>query len=174
MAFKMYLRMSLVSLMLFGTAGIAKEPRTAHTFRLAEGEQPPAATVRDVAWLAGTWRGTAFGKAAEEYWSAPSAGTMLGTFKLMDGDSVDMYELMELAVTEGRLGLKVKHFSADFSAWEEKPDYVHFKLVALEPGAAHFAGISFYRRGPDALDIYLVMRSGDEIREEKLSYTRVH
>ena len=80
---------------------------------------------------------------------------------------------MELAVTEGRLGLKVKHFSADFVAWEDKPDYVHFKLVAIGPEAAHFSGISFYRRGPDAIDAYIVMRDGDDYREEKLSYRRV-
>ena len=66
----------------------------------------------------------------------------------------------------------MKHFSADFVAWEDKPDYVHFKLVAIEPDAVHFAGVSFYRRGADGLDVYLVMRSGGELREEMLSYTR--
>lgn len=147
-------------------------PRTEHTFVLAEGASPPAATVEDVAWLAGRWEGTAFGQPFEEYWSAPSAGTMLGTFKLMDDERVDFYELLELGVTDGRLGMKVKHFSREFVAWEEKPDFVHFKLVALEPDAAHFSGISFYRRGPGAMDAYLVMRSGDSVREEKLTYRR--
>ncbi len=148
-------------------------PRTAHTFQLAEGATHPSATVDDVAWLAGEWVGTGFGKHFEEYWSEPSAGTMLGTFKLMDGDTVDFYELMELAVTDGRLGLKVKHFSREFVGWEDKPDYVHFKLVAIEEDAVHFAGISFYRRTPDQIDAYIVMRSGEDFREEKLSYRRV-
>lgn len=148
-------------------------PRTANTFALAAGAEPPSATIDDVAWLSGRWEGTGFGQRFEEYWSEPSVGTMLGTFKLMDGDQVGFYELMELAVTDGRLGLKVKHFSNEFVGWEDKPDYVHFKLVAIEPDAVHFAGISFYRRGPDAIDAYLVMKYGEEIKEEKLSYQRV-
>jgi hypothetical protein len=168
-----------VVLLLLGLAGsavadpVGVEPRTAHTYVLAEGASAPAATVEDVAWLAGRWVGEGFGKRFEEYWSAPSAGTMLGTFKLLDGDRVDFYEIMELAVTNGRLGLKVKHFSRDFVAWEDKSEYVHFKLVALEDHAAHFAGISFYRLSDDALEAYIVMRRGDGYREEKLTYRRV-
>lgn len=168
------IRAAVLLLVLIGGQVFAEVvPRTANTFALAEGAEPPAATIDDVAWLAGRWEGTGFGKQFEEYWSEPSAGTMVGTFKLMDGDQVDFYELMELAVTDGRLGLKVKHFSNEFVGWEDKPDYVHFKLVALEPGAAHFSGISFYQRGPDTIDAYIVMRYGEELKEEKLSYRRV-
>ncbi len=151
----------------------AKEPRSAHTFQLSPGENPPAATAEDAAWLAGRWEGTAFGQPFEEYWSEPSSGSMLGTFKLMGEDGIQFYELMEIAVNDGRLGLKVKHFSADFIAWEEKPDYVHFKLVAVEPDALHFSGISFYRQGPDKIEAYLLMKDGENLREEKLVYTRV-
>lgn len=151
----------------------AAVPRTEHTFSLAEGASPPGATAVDAGWLAGRWEGVAFGQRFEEYWSEPSAGSMLGTFKLIGEEGVQFYELMEIAVSGGRLGLKVKHFSADFSAWEDKPDYVHFKLVAIEPDALHFSGISFYRRGPDSIEAYLVMREGDALREEKLTYSRV-
>lgn len=163
---------SLLAFWVFALEAAAVEPHSAHTYRLSEGESPPVATVEDVAWLAGSWNVSGFGKTIEEYWSKPSAGTMIGSFKLMDGDRVEFYELMELGVTDGRLGLKVKHFSADFTAWEDRPDYVHFKLVALEPDAAHFSGISFYRRGPDTIEAFLLMREGEQVREEKLSYTR--
>ncbi len=161
-----------MGLILAATA-VAKEPRTAHTFQLAEGESAPAATAKDAAWLAGRWEGTAFGQRFEEYWSEPSAGSMLGTFKLLGDDGVQFYELMEIAVTDGRLGLKVKHFSNDFTAWEDKPEYVHFKLVAVEPDALHFSGISFYRLGPDTIEAYLLMRDSEGLREEKLLYQRI-
>ncbi len=147
--------------------------RTEHTFSLAEGASPPATTAVDAAWLVGRWEGVAFGQRFEQYWSEPSVGSMLGTFKLIGDEGVQFYELLEIAVSEGRLGLKVKHFSSDFIAWEDKPDYVHFKLVAVEPDALHFSGISFYRRGPDNIEAYLVMREGDALREEKLVYSRV-
>ena len=82
------------------------------------------------------------------------------------------YELLLLTVDDGTLSLKVKHFSADFTAWEEKTDFVEFRLVKIDDDALHFSGISFYRRGDDAMDAYIVMRNADGIREEPLVYTR--
>lgn len=149
------------------------EPHTGHTWRLSAGEKAPVATIEQVGWLAGSWRGTAFGKTFEEVWSPPSAGTMVGTFKLMDRDTVEFYELMLLDTRDGTLSLRVKHFNADFTAWEDKPDFVHFKLVGIEDDAVHFSGISFYRRDADHIDGYVVMRSDTGIREEKLTYERL-
>ena len=77
-----------------------------------------------------------------------------------------------MTVENGTLSLKVKHFSADFSAWEEKKDYVNFTLVALEKDALHFGGISFYRQGDDAINAFIVMREGDELKEYPLTYRR--
>ena len=150
----------------------AAEPRTEHTYQLSPGESRPAATLEDASWLVGSWTGTAFGKQFEETWNPPSAGTMVGVFKLYDDSGVSMYEILFLNEEEGTLSLKVKHFNADFSAWEEKPDYINFRLVALEHDALHFSGISFYRRGGDRIDGYIVMKEKDGPREYPLVYTR--
>jgi len=154
------------------TAACAAEPRTAHTFQLAPDEARPAATLEDASWLVGSWTGTAFGKRFEEVWNPPSAGTMVGLFKLFGEDGVAFYELLLLSVEEGTLSLKVKHFSADFSAWEEKPDFVNFRLVKKEADALHFGGLSFYKKGDDAIDGYIVMRSGEAVTEQQLQYKR--
>ena len=37
------------------------------------------ATLDDVAWIAGDWRGTAFGGECEEAWQKPMAGSMLSS-----------------------------------------------------------------------------------------------
>ena len=150
----------------------AAEPRTQNTFELSPGESRPAATLADAHWLVGSWTGTAFGKQFEEVWNAPSAGTMVGLFKLFDDTGVAMYEIMWLHEEGGTLSLKVKHFNADFSAWEEKGDYVNFRLVALEEDALHFGGISFYRRTDDHVDAYIVMREGESVKEYPLVYKR--
>ncbi len=150
----------------------AAEPRTENTYGLAEGEARPAATIGDAAWLAGSWSGTGFGKQFEEHWNPPSAGTMVGLFKLFDDEGVAFYEIMLLSVDDGTLSLKVKHFSADFTAWEEKGDFINFRLVKKEKDALHFGGISFYRRGQDKIDGYIVMKNGDELTEHRLNYTR--
>ena len=154
-------------------ATLAAEPRTEHTFQLAEGETPPVATLDDASWLVGSWAGTAFGSQFEQVWSTPSAGSMVGTFKLMNEGQVVFYEILLLTVEDGVLSLKVKHFNPDFTAWEEKEEYVDFRLVDFDEQALHFKGLSFYRRGVDRMDAYIVMRNGEEIREEPLSYQRV-
>jgi len=155
-------------------AAPAAEPHTEHTFRLEKNESAPAATLDDARWLAGSWTGSAFGQRFEQVWNPASAGSMVGMFKLMDGDKVSFYEILLITVEDGTLSLKVKHFNPNFTAWEEKEGYVDFRLVHLEEDALHFKGLSFYRRGDDQIDGYIVMSSGAEIREEALRYKRVH
>lgn len=154
------------------TLARSAEPRTEHTYQLGPDEPRPAATIDDADWLVGSWTGTAFGQNFEETWNPPSAGTMIGLFKLYGDDGVAFYEIMLLSVEDGTLSLKVKHFNADFTAWEDKEDFVNFRLVRKDDDALHFGGISFYKRGEDAIDGYIVMRSGDDVREHHLQYQR--
>ncbi len=153
-------------------ASWSAEPRTEHTFQLAEGEQRPQATIEDAAWLAGSWTGTAFGQRFEATWNPPSVGTMVGFFKLFGDDGVTFYEILLLSVDDDTLSLKVKHFNPDFTAWEDKADFVNFRLVKKEADALHFGGISFYRRDADTFDGYIVMKNGDEVTEHHLAYKR--
>lgn len=149
------------------------QPRTEHTFALAAGEERPRATLDDASWLVGAWEGTAFGQRFEEVWNAPSAGSMMGMFKLYEGEQVVMYEILTITIEEGSLSMKVKHFNEDFTAWEDKGDFVNFRLVALESDALHFGGISFYRKGPDRIEAYIVMKEKGGIKEYPLSYQRI-
>lgn len=162
----------LGALLMVTGVGQGAEPRTENTFKLAAGETRPTATLDDAAMLVGNWTGTAFGERMEETWSAPTGGSMVGTFKLFDGDEPAMYEIMLLTVEDGTLSLKVKHFNADFTAWEDKPDYVNFKLVKFSGDELHFGGISFYKRSDDTMDAYIVMRNGDEVSEQHMTYER--
>lgn len=164
--------LTLALLMMSNTGAAAAEPRTEHTFSLADGESPPTATLEDANWMVGSWRGTAFGQQFEETWSPPSAGSMMGTFKLLDGDEVTMYELLLMTVENGTLSLKVKHFNPDFTAWEEKDDFVNFRLVKKEDHALHFSGISFYQRSDDDIDAFIVMRNESGVSEKPLVYKR--
>jgi hypothetical protein len=170
-----------VTLLLTGGSGFGQSALTEHTYRLDDDGQRPAATLDDVAWLVGAWRGEvvdesfsdAFGDSFEEFWNPPSAGTMVGMFKLLRDGEVAFYELMILAEEAGSLTLKVRHFGADFSAWEDKDEYADFPLVMADAGALHFRGYSFYRLDDDTAHAYLAMRRGDEIHEEKLIYRRI-
>ena len=149
----------------------AQSRQTEHTYRLDDPANAPSATLDDVGWLVGDWVGTAFGAQFEEVWNPPSAGSMVGLFKYFE-DEVGFYEIMLIVEEEDSLTLKVKHFNADFSAWEEKAEYVSFRLVAVEEDAIHFSGLSFYRNDQDSFTGYIVMRYGDDVREEVLEYRR--
>jgi len=163
---------AVLALLLAGHAALPQSQRTEHTFKLDDPENRPAATLDDVSWLVGNWSGEAFGSTFEEGWNPPSAGSMIGFFKLMDGDGVVFYELLLLVEEEGSLSLKVKHFNADFTAWEDKADYVTFRFIKSDDDAVHFSGISFYRIDDDTMRAYLVLKSGEETREEQLVYRR--
>ena len=150
----------------------AVERHTEHTWRLADGEAQPAASLEDAGWLAGSWDGECFDQRCEEVWNPPSAGTMVGFYKLYGDEGVRFYELMVLVVENGSLIMKIKHFNADFSAWEDKAEFVSFPLVKVEPEALHFRGLSFYRRGADDIDIWIALKRDDELREHHLTYRR--
>ena len=157
---------------LFGTAW-AQTAVTEHTVRLDDPEKRPAATLDDVSWLVGSWEGEAFGGTFEEVWNPPSMGSMIGFFKFMGDEAVGFYEILLLVEEEGSLSLKVKHFNPDFTAWEEKEDYIDFRFVSADDDVIHFSGISFYRLSKNEIHAWIRMRNGDRITEEKLVYRRV-
>lgn len=166
------LRYSAAIVLLVSTGALALGLEEKRTFRLDDGSERPAAKISDVAWLAGSWTGTAFGDRFEEVWNPPSAGSMVGMFKLLDGDSVAFYEILLIVEEEGSLSLRVKHFDKSFVAWEDKEEFISFPLVRLEEGAVHFSGLSFYRQTEDEIHGYLSMRYDDGVREEKMVYHR--
>ena len=161
----------LLGLFVLANSASAQSANTEHTYKLDDPENRPAATLDDVAMLIGSWSGEAFGGKFEETWNPPTAGSMVGFFKLFD-DQVAFYELLLLVEEAGSVSLKVKHFASDFTAWEEKGDYITFRFVKAEEDAVHFSGLSFYRIDENTMHGYIVMRSGDNVREEKLVYRR--
>jgi len=150
----------------------AQSLRTEHTYKLDNPDSRPPATLEDVSWLAGSWSGEAFGSNFEEVWNPPSASSMVGLWKLMNNGQVVFYELMLLVEEEGSLSLKVKHFNADFTAWETKEDFVRFRFVKVEADAVHFEGISFYRIDENNLHAFIVMKHEGNVREERMVYRR--
>lgn len=163
-----------LALLVFGTANVAgaQSLKTEHTYNLDDADDRPAASLQDVSWMVGSWTGEAFGNTFEEVWNPPSADSMVGMWKLLDEDQVVFYELMLLVEEEGSLSIKVKHFTADFIAWEDKEDYVRFRLVKIGEGIVHFSGLSFERISEDEIHAFIAMHEDGNVREEKLVYRR--
>src|SRR5690606_41959866 len=65
--------------------------------------------LENIKWIVGNWKGEAFGGQTEENWSAPSAGSMMATFKLIDNGRVVFYEIEIIREMENTLILQLKH-----------------------------------------------------------------
>lgn len=148
-------------------------PLAAHETRVGEeGFDSPPATLAEVDWLVGQWQGTGIGGApATESWLPPTGTTMVGTFiQQTDDGAIQFTEHMYLMEEEGSLVLRLKHFNADLTGWEDKEGMVTFRLLAMEPCAAYFHTLTLRCANAEApgegLFVAVRMRSsGEEIRE---------
>lgn len=98
---------------------------------------------------------------------------MIGLFKLVHGDDPSIYEIELIVQEEESLVWKVKHFNPDFSAWEEKADYVSFPLVKIEDEAAYFDGLTVMKDGENGLKIFVTISHDGAISEEAFGFQRV-
>lgn len=151
----------------------AQEKLTAHTLQLGDGSESPPARVTDFAWLEGHWQAEALGGTVDEIWSPPAAGTMVGMFRLIQDDEAGFYEIFTLTEEGPTVLLRLKHFHPNLTGWEEKDETVDFPLVALEEGQAFFDGVTYRRRGPDEIEVFLAMHTKDGVKEVVFAHKRV-
>ena len=134
-----------------------------------EGFESPPASFEQVEWLVGQWSGDGIGGApAMESWLPPTGPTMVGTFVQQTSEGeIQFTEHLYLMAEEGTLVLRLKHFNADLTGWEEKDDMLTFRLVAIEPCAAYFHALTLRCADPEKPGEGLVaavrMRSGNEL-----------
>ena len=157
---------TLVILVLAGAAQGAIQAQTVqgstpNTLRLADGAPRPAARVADLAWLAGRWTGDGLGGTIEETWSSPDGGSMVGYFRLVKDGKPVFYEIMTLLEVDGSVELRLKHLNPDMTGWEEKKDFVTFRLVKHDETGAYFSGLTFRRVSADVMEGYLALRGKD-------------
>lgn len=161
-----------IILMLWLNPASASEQPFANTLTLAPGQSSPQANINDVAWISGYWQGEIWGGQSEEIWSAPLAGSMMASFKFAAEQQVKFYELITLFEQDGSLVLRLKHFSSELKGWEEKDQYMEFKLVKLEPQAAYFEGYTYRLVSPNELHVFVVIDDEGTQSETKFVFTR--
>lgn len=134
---------------------------------------PPKATLEDVSWVTGNWKGEAFGGIAEEIWSPPLGDSMMFVFKLVTEGKVQFYEVGHIQQRDETLILQLKHFHGSLKGWEEKDETVDFKLVKLEGDKIYFDDFTIERISENEINMYVVV--GDEdgsSKEVKFNYKR--
>lgn len=157
----------------FTTNALGQEENTKHTLRLVADAKPEPANIEDFAWLQGYWTGSGLGGECEEMWSAPVAGAMVGTFRMMNEGALQFSEFFVLAESKGEISLKLKHFDDKLHGWEEKDKFVEFKFIKAEQKTAWFEGLTYQLDEAGTLHVYVAMKQKDGTSSEgEFTFTR--
>lgn len=143
-----------------------------NTLALEAGATSPKATLSDVSWIAGHWKGEAFGGIVEEIWSPPLGDSMMFVFKLVAQGKTKFYEIGHIREVEGTLILQLKHFHGNLKGWETKDETVDFKLVKLEDDRVFFDQFTFERINDNEINLFVVIKDKDQEKEVKFNYKR--
>jgi len=136
----------------------------------------PEASIADIDWIEGHWRGEAFGGFTEEIWSPPVVGVMMGMFRHIDGrkKEITFYELMSIEEIQGTIILKIRHFDKLLHAWEEKEQPLIFHLVKVEENKIYFDNVTFENVNENEINVYVVIEEDEgESTEVSFNYKRV-
>jgi hypothetical protein len=124
-----------------------------------------AATLRDMAFVAGHWVDGADTSRSEEVWTEPAGDSMLGMWRLVADGRARVMELLAFKEEQGSVVLRLRHFDPALVAWEEKATPLVLRLVRLAPQDARFEGptadgkgaiaLTYRRPTPDALEVTL-------------------
>ncbi len=158
-----HLSFLLIILAVFSIRSVAEDEKTAAT----------APTLEIFSSFVGHWRGEGLGGVCEETWLPASGGSMSGIFKFIQNDKVRFYELMTLILDSLGPAIRVKHFNADMTSWEDKTKMVTFRFDSTSGNQFFFEGQTYMRPSPDSLRIVLSIKQTDgTISEEKFEFKR--
>lgn len=132
----------------------------------------PADDLANFHFLVGTWRGELGGGLVEEIWSQPQGNAMMGMFRWLNADGgTRLYELLTISREAEATYLRLRHFTSEMIAWEEKDAPVVLKLTESSTGRAVFVNespeerlerIVFHQKEPGRLAIDVVFREGSQ------------
>jgi len=167
----------LVSLTEYGIKNITRLAVSPNGSKLAiVGELTSTALkpkLENIAWIAGNWKGEAFGGQTEENWSEPSGGSMMATFKLIVNEKVSFYEIEIIREVENTLVLQLKHFTNNLKGWEEKDDTVDFPLKEITPNKVIFEGMVFEKVSSNEMNVYVDLHQKDgSVETVKFTYKK--
>ena len=144
-----------------------------NTIEYSDKTPPVKASLQDITWVQGHWRGEVFGGIAEEIWSPPLGDSMMFSFKLVKNNKVSFYEIGFIREIQETLILQLKHFHGDLKGWEEKDETEDFKLVKLEKNKIYFDGLTFEKINNNEMNVYVVIKRKDGTNDEiKFNYKR--
>ena len=120
------------------------------------------ASLKDIEWLEGNWKGEAFGGIYEENWSKHYGGSMLFSFKLVVDGKVIFYEMGHIMEKENSLIFQIKHFDSDLKGWEEKDKSEDFRFIKKEGNRMYFDKFTFEYISKNEVNLYAYFENSKE------------
>jgi catechol 2,3-dioxygenase-like lactoylglutathione lyase family enzyme len=139
-------------------------------------QEPTAATLHDLGFMAGGWRADHDGSRLEEHFTAPRDGSIVGMFRWSGDGGTRMTEHMVIEQRDDGVFLFLRHFNPGAVAWEsEQADGPsRFRLDSVGQGHAVFVDpdrdfprrIVYHREPADRMTVRLEGRSDSGERRE--------
>ena len=107
-------------------------------FSVSAFAQIKKATVKDLAFMSGTWVQKSEWGDLEEFWSQPNGESMISSFRCVKDGKALFYEFVVIELEEGLPVMKMRHFNRASIAWEEKEKPLLFPLISLKGKLAVF------------------------------------
>lgn len=140
-----------------------------NTLQYNDEKGSPSATLEDLKWLAGNWKGISPYGVCQENWDEPSGKTMMFCFKMINDNKVTFYEFGQIIEKDKSIEMQIRHFSSDLKPWEnDKPEI--FKFIKKEGNRFYFDGITYEKIGENTLNVYVYFEESKE--EIKFSFTK--
>ncbi|MEM6722759.1 MAG: DUF6265 family protein [Bacteroidota bacterium] len=143
-----------------------------NTLKYNEAQGSPAASLEQLNWISGYWKGEAFGGTTEEVWTPALGGSMMCTFKAAVDGKIQFYELLTISEVDHTLILRLKHFDGELKGWEAKDETIDFKLVKMTKDHVYFDQFTFEKVGKKRMNLYVVFDEGNGEQEMKFEYKK--
>jgi len=144
-----------------------------NTLHLTNDQQSPKADLSDVSWIAGHWKGDAFGGIAEEIWSEPLGESMMFVFRLVNDGKVSFYESGHIKQMGSTIIMQLKHFDGSLKGWETKDETVDFKLVKVEKDKVFFEGLTMEKISDTQMNVHVLIEDKGKKEEILFAYEKV-
>jgi uncharacterized protein DUF6265 len=145
-----------------GRPSVTRYRRTADAPATPPSARPARATLADIAWLAGVWKGTRGPSAIEERWTPAAGGSMIGVSRTVRNDTLSAFEFLCIVERDGGLV-----YSAMPNARMPQTDFVLTRIdgdsVTFENPEHDFpTAIRYARRGDGTLEAVVSGRAGSQ------------
>jgi len=101
----------------------------------------PACTLKGLAWMQGTWRGTAAIPVSEERWVVGPDDILIGSSWVMAPGKPPFIEAMTISADGPAIALRLRHFSRNLAhAMEDQDAPMLFTLASCRASTAVFDG----------------------------------